>query len=94
MTTTILGLVFFSTLIVLLSLLVLRLRSWLIPSTPVAIAVNQQPPKTVNSGGKLLQVLTDLDVPVPSACAGAGTCGLCKVAVLDGGGPLLSTEAS
>jgi Na+-transporting NADH:ubiquinone oxidoreductase subunit F len=29
---------------------------------------------------------------IPSACGGRGTCGLCKLKVLDGAGPLLPTE--
>jgi Na+-transporting NADH:ubiquinone oxidoreductase subunit F len=29
---------------------------------------------------------------IPSACGGRGSCGLCKVKVLEGGGPLLPTE--
>ncbi|MFP4475179.1 MAG: NADH:ubiquinone reductase (Na(+)-transporting) subunit F [Desulfatibacillaceae bacterium] len=43
-------------------------------------------------GGKLLTTLQDQGIFVPSACGGRGSCGLCKVRVKEGGGPLLPTE--
>ncbi|MDY6909883.1 MAG: 2Fe-2S iron-sulfur cluster binding domain-containing protein [Thermodesulfobacteriota bacterium] len=47
---------------------------------------------TVQGGGKLLGTLMDNGIFVPSACGGRGSCGLCKVKVLEGGGPILPTE--
>lgn len=47
---------------------------------------------TVKGGGKLLGTLMDQGIFVPSACGGRGSCGLCKVKVLEGGGPILPTE--
>jgi len=46
----------------------------------------------VQGGNKLLGTLMDEGIFVPSACGGRGTCGLCKVKILEGGGPLLPTE--
>jgi Na+-transporting NADH:ubiquinone oxidoreductase subunit F len=43
-------------------------------------------------GGTLLAALYDHKVFIPSACGGKGSCGYCKVIVLEGGGPLLPTE--
>ncbi|MBI4772858.1 MAG: 2Fe-2S iron-sulfur cluster binding domain-containing protein [Deltaproteobacteria bacterium] len=43
-------------------------------------------------GGNLLSVLTDQRIFIPSACGGRGSCGLCKIKVLEGAGPLLPTE--
>jgi len=46
----------------------------------------------VKGGSSLLSLLASEKIFIPSACGGKATCGLCKVAVLDGGGPLLLTE--
>jgi Na+-transporting NADH:ubiquinone oxidoreductase subunit F len=55
----------------------------------------------INSGGRTLEVaggqsllsaLYGEKVFIPSACGGRGSCGYCKVTVLNGGGPLLPTE--
>ncbi len=44
-------------------------------------------------GGKnLLMALAEEKIFIPSACGGQGTCGYCKVQVLDGGGTVLPTE--
>jgi len=47
---------------------------------------------TVQGGGHLLGALGDQGIFVPSACGGRGSCGLCKLRVLEGAGPLLPTE--
>jgi len=41
-----------------------------------------------------LNALTAQELFLPAACGGRGTCGQCKVNVLEGGGALLPTEAS
>ena len=41
-----------------------------------------------------MQGLADADIFVASACGGGGTCGQCKVRVLEGGGAILATETS
>lgn len=46
----------------------------------------------VQGGGTLLSTLMEQGIFVPSACGGRGSCGYCKVRVLEGGGPLLPTE--
>ena len=46
----------------------------------------------LSGGGTLLEALREQGVLVPSACAGKGTCGYCKVVVSEGGGPVLRTE--
>ena len=46
----------------------------------------------VLGGGTLLSTLMDQEIFIPSACGGRGSCGYCKVKVLEGGGPLLPTE--
>ncbi|NLO37676.1 MAG: 2Fe-2S iron-sulfur cluster binding domain-containing protein [Clostridiaceae bacterium] len=47
---------------------------------------------TVPGGSSLLSTLAGQGIFIPSACGGKATCGLCKVQVLDGAGPLLPTE--
>ncbi len=46
----------------------------------------------VDGGQSLLSALYSSEVFIPSACGGKGSCGQCKVKVLEGGGPLLPTE--
>jgi NADH-quinone oxidoreductase subunit E len=46
----------------------------------------------VDGGQSLMSALLDNKVDIPNACAGKGSCGYCKVTVLEGGGQLLPTE--
>jgi len=46
----------------------------------------------VEGGSTLLSALAENKIFIPSACGGKATCGLCKLRVLDGAGPLLPTE--
>jgi Na+-transporting NADH:ubiquinone oxidoreductase subunit F len=46
----------------------------------------------VQGGGTLLSTLMEQGIFIPSACGGRGSCGYCKVKVMEGGGPLLPTE--
>ncbi len=57
-----------------------------------ALVINQDEERVVEGGKSLLAALMDEEIFVPSACGGRGSCGLCKVKVLEGGGPLLPTE--
>jgi Na+-transporting NADH:ubiquinone oxidoreductase subunit F len=75
-----------------LGTLILMARSRLVPSGNVTIWVNGERDLTVPVGDKLLNVLTAQELFLPSACGGGGTCGQCKVRVLEGGGDLLPTE--
>lgn len=47
---------------------------------------------TVSGGSSLLSALAANKIFIPSACGGKATCGLCKVRVLEGAGPVLPTE--
>jgi len=90
----VLGVVLFTAIVLALVGLILLARSRLVAHGSVPIVVNEQ--RTVESpvGGKLLGALADAGLYVSSACGGGGTCGQCKVRVLEGGGSLLPTEAS
>ncbi len=52
----------------------------------------ERKPLKVRGGSHLLSYLFSNKIFVPSACGGQGTCGYCKLKVLDGGGPVLPTE--
>ncbi|HRR34136.1 MAG TPA: 2Fe-2S iron-sulfur cluster binding domain-containing protein [Kiritimatiellia bacterium] len=59
---------------------------------PCRITINGEKEMTVAGGRSLLATLKDERIFIPSACGGRGSCGLCKVTVLEGAGPLLPTE--
>ncbi len=87
--------VFMFTLIVLLLVVVILIaRSKLVATGNVKIIINDEEENSlvVPVGDKLLNVLSDKKIYLPSACGGGGTCGECKVIVKEGGGDALQTE--
>lgn len=57
------------------------------------IDINEGQRKIVTEGGSsLLSSLAQNKIFISSACGGKATCGLCKVRVVEGGGPILPTE--
>lgn len=58
----------------------------------VKITVNGTKELTVAGGQPLLKALNGEGIFIPSACGGRGSCGLCKVKVVEGGGQYLPTE--
>lgn len=82
----ILGIVTFTVIVLLLTALVLGARRVLVPSGRCSIEVNQGRSLDAPIGQKLLDVLNEAGIHLPGACGGAGTCGLCKLRVLEGGG--------
>jgi len=91
-----LGIFVFSAIILALVAVILFARSRLVGSGMVTININNDPESdiVVPVGGKLLQTLSSKEVFLPTACAGVGTCGLCRVKVLEGGGDILPSELS
>ncbi len=90
----ILSVVLFTGILLVLTLLILQVRARLVHQGDVHIIANEERDLTVPAGNRLLGTLADAGIFVPSACGGGGTCGQCKVKVLEGGGSLLPTEAS
>jgi Na+-transporting NADH:ubiquinone oxidoreductase subunit F len=84
----------FTGILLVLTLLILWVRARLVPQGDVHIRVNDELDLAVPAGGRLLGSLADKGIFVPSACGGGGTCGQCRVMVLEGGGSLLPTESS
>lgn len=96
MTEITLGVLIFTLIVMLLVALILMTRSWLIPAGEVTLNINDDPEKQllVSPGDKLLGVLGDNDIFIPSACGGGGTCGQCTVIIKSGGGDILPTETA
>jgi Na+-transporting NADH:ubiquinone oxidoreductase subunit F len=67
-------------------------KATLIPRGDVTIEVNGEREMTVPPGGKLLGALDANGIYLASACGGAGTCGQCRVKLVEGGGAILPTE--
>lgn len=90
------GVVMFVVIVLALVAVILFAKSKLVASGNVNININDNPEKslTVPIGGKLLHVLADQKIYLPSACGGGGTCGECKCQVVEGGGDILPTEKS
>jgi Na+-transporting NADH:ubiquinone oxidoreductase subunit F len=90
----ILGVSMFTVIVVALVLVILFAKSKLVSSGDVRININGDPEKgiTASAGGKLLGVLAEQGIFIPSACGGGGTCGQCIVHVHSGGGDILPTE--
>jgi len=94
LTTILLGVAVFTGLVLVLTLGILAARAWLVPNASVAIDVNDERRIEGRVGEKLLAALHRADLLIPSACGGQGTCGQCRVLVLEGGGGILPTETS
>jgi len=94
MTTILLGVIAFTGVISLLTLLLLGIKAKIRPTGAVRITINEDPERAleVDPGGTLLETLAASGVFVPSACGGKGTCGVCRCRVTSGGGALLPTE--
>lgn len=94
MTEIMLGSVLFVTLIVGLAFIVMAARAILLPQTAISVGVNGKRDIAAVTGQKLLNVLTDSGINLPSTCGGKGTCGLCRVKITKGADKPLSTEVA
>ncbi|MGD8439704.1 MAG: NADH:ubiquinone reductase (Na(+)-transporting) subunit F [Holophagae bacterium] len=96
MLTVTLGVAVFVIVIVALVVILMIAKSKLVASGDVTITINEDPDKALvtPAGGTLLNTLAENKIFIPSACGGKGTCGVCKVDVMSGGGALLPTETS
>ena len=96
MTTVVLSVGMFTFTIVALVGLLMLARRQLVATGDVAITVNGDPDKALQTtaGGTLLGTLAANRIFIPSACGGKGSCGVCTVTVCEGGGAILPTETS
>ena len=88
------GVIGFTVAILALVAVLLVAKSRLVSSGNVTIRINDDPEHdlTTAGGGTLLGTLAANQIFVPSACGGKGSCGVCRVKVLEGGGAMLPTE--
>jgi Na+-transporting NADH:ubiquinone oxidoreductase subunit F len=87
-----LGIVLLVGLTLLLTAGVMAARRVMLPARPCTVTVNDTNAVQAETGRKLLSALNDNGIMVPSACAGAGTCGLCRVEVAGSEIPILPVE--
>ena len=90
----VIGVILFTGIVTVLAMLILLARSRLVPSGSIHINVNGERDLSVPAGSKLLNTLSANELFLPAACGGGGTCGQCKVTILEGGGTLLPTETA
>ena len=85
--------VIFLIIILLLVIVLLTARHYLVPTGKVKININGGTKELeVETGSTLLSTLQSQGVMLSSACGGKGSCGQCKVQVVEGGGQILPTE--
>lgn len=87
-----LGVGFFTAIVLTLVAIILFAKSKLVATGNVKISINGEKEIEVPAGGKLLSVLAENNLFVPSACGGGGTCAQCRVKIHEGGGSILPTE--
>ena len=93
MTEIVLGIAVIVGLVMALSAGLLVARRRLVPGGAVLVTVNGSVNLVGAPGARLLTVLHDGGVPIPAACGGSGTCGLCRVTVTgEGAGTPQATE--
>jgi len=92
MDTIALGVVMFTIMILALVAVLMVARSKLVAAGEVELIINGDKAMKVQSGGTLLNTLANNKIFIPSACGGKGSCGVCKVDVMEGGGAMLPTE--
>lgn len=88
----IVGTAFFTILVLLLVGFIVEARRYLVREGKVKVIINNEKTIETSPGDKLLSILAAEKIFVSSACGGGGSCGQCKVKVLEGGGSLLPTE--
>ncbi len=84
----------FTLILMSLVLLIRAARARLVPAGNVELTINDEKTVAVRVGGKLLAALLSNKIFIGSGCGGKGSCGQCRVKVLEGGGELLPVEAS
>ncbi len=84
----------FVAVIMLLSVMLIQARKKLVPQGNVKIVINgdTENPILAQPGSSLLNVLSDSNIFLPSACGGGGTCAMCECHIDSGGGDVLPTE--
>lgn len=87
-----LGMVLFTGIILVLVSVVMLARRILLPSGFATVTVNGQQTLQVPQRGKLLLSLAENGIYLPAACGGKGSCGECRVKVLENAAAPMPTE--
>ncbi|MFR2734047.1 NADH:ubiquinone reductase (Na(+)-transporting) subunit F [Hoylesella buccalis] len=82
----------FLTVILLLVIILLVAKKYLSPSGNVNIVINEDKTLSVPQGASIMNTLTQNGIYLPSACGGKGSCGQCRLQVIEGGGEILDSE--
>jgi Na+-transporting NADH:ubiquinone oxidoreductase subunit F len=94
-TTLIIAIAAFLVVTLLLVAILLFAKNKLTPSGEVSIDINGgETVLSAEQGGTLLSTLGANGIFLPSACGGGGSCGMCRLQVLEGGGDILPTEVN
>ena len=82
--TVLLAITVFTSVILLLVIVLNVLSNFLLPQGEVDIIINDDPSKSlkVQTGSTVLSALSSQNVYLPSACGGQGTCSQCKCQVI------------
>ena len=88
------AIIIFTLVVLALITMLVAARKKLVPQGEVKIVVNgdAENPLMVQPGSSLLNVLSDQNIFLPSACGGGGTCAMCECNITSGGGDVLPTE--
>ncbi len=86
------GVAVFLIIILLLVAVLLYARKKLMPQGKVKVVINDEKEIETDPGNTLLTTLANQKIFLPSACGGGGTCGMCRLRVVEGGGSILPTE--
>ncbi len=94
MFTVIIGIAAFTSIALILTLVIMGAEARLVQKGSARITINDDPEKAleVAPGKTLLATLSQEKIFLPSACGGGGTCGTCKCRVIEGGGDILPIE--
>ena len=86
-----LGVLMFTVVILLLVAVLMFAKSKLVASGNVTIVINDDPDKALRTpaAATCSSTLAANKIFIPSACGGKGSCAMCKVDVLEGGGSML-----
>ena len=87
-----LGVILFTAIVMALVGIILLARARLVATGKVTIRLNGERDIQMPVGMKLSAALAAMDIFVPCACGGGGSCGQCRVKIHAGGGDILPTE--
>ncbi|MDR2684209.1 MAG: NADH:ubiquinone reductase (Na(+)-transporting) subunit F [Prevotellaceae bacterium] len=89
---TVTSLTVFLSVIIFLVIILLISKKYLVIAGNVTAVINGDTTIEIPAGSTLLGAMSAVNVFLPSACGGKGSCAQCKCQVLEGGGEILPTE--